>query len=106
MQAKVCFADLQKATPILVGSMHSYNFDSELEFVLDGDAVGREEEGEGQVRVEVWDVNWKNVSLGWATVVFKSLRNGKPMVQALQLQGAEHGRVEVRCQWVGMMASE
>ena len=107
VKIKVIFGGKEKSTPILTARgrqllQRAYNFDSELEFVLDSEEAERAKE----IKFEVWDVHWKNAFLGAAELPFDAIRRRRTTIESLELKGAERGRVEVRCQWVGLLNSD
>lgn len=104
VKVKVRFGGQTKSTPALAGRRRSYNLDHELEFVVDADQAA----GAQVIRFEAWDVNWKNAFLGAAELGFDALRRARSVAETLELRGPGRagGRLEVRCQWMGLLSPE
>jgi hypothetical protein len=98
-QAKVSFDGETKDTAAITGRKESYNFDDDVEFVVDGGKAGRADD----VTIEIWDVHWKNALLGVCTIPFARIKEDMYVHDTLDLVGQKRGKVEVVCEWLGMM---
>lgn len=100
IKVKVRYGGQLKSTVALTGRHHTYAFDGELEFVVDGDQVAASE----VIEVEVWDVHWRNALLGVGVIPFADVKKESTGLSvSLQLEGAKKGQVDLRCEWLGMM---
>ena len=104
LKVKVTFAGQTKATPAITGRRQTYNIDSEVEFVIDSEQAHAAD----VVRFEVWDVHWKNARLGVGAMDWGWVHRSGPVVDTVELRGADGGvtgRLDVRCQWMGLLSS-
>jgi hypothetical protein len=104
VKVKVLFGGQTKSTPAIAGRRRSYNLDTEIEFVVDADEVAAAQ----VVRFEAWDVHWRNAFLGAAELNFEALCRARSVSETLELRGNARsgGRLEVRCQWMGLLSPE